>query len=127
MKLRTGALAVITLFAAGYAAKNWLQNYLSANATGKAPSCLDIAGSTTNEDEGATYIIGSVRNDCDRSFSQVTVLFKLDAQPGAFGDLPEGNAYAYVRDLKPGQVRDFKTAQPVGKNASYRFDGINAF
>ena len=43
------------------------------------------------------------------------------------GDLPEGQAFAYVRDLKPGETRDFKAALPILRDASFRFDRMNAY
>jgi hypothetical protein len=51
---------------------------------------------------------------------QVTISFKFDAPSGAI-------AYAYVRDLKQGETRRFKSAFPVMKGRTYHFDGITAF
>ena len=93
----------------------------------QAPNCLELVGSTTSEEDGRKYIVGSIKNNCDRSFSHVTVLFKLDRTPGARVDMPEGGTYAYGRDVKPGDVQRFKSAVPIGGKATYRFDGIRAY
>jgi hypothetical protein len=127
VKIFSGLLALAALVAMGYASQRWLRNHLSTTATGKAPSCLEIAGNTTSEDEGRTYIVGTIRNNCHRKFSKVTVLFQLDRPAGPFGDLPEAVAYAYSRDIHPGEVREFKTALPISRGSTYRFDGINAY
>jgi hypothetical protein len=55
----------------------------------------------------------------------VTVLFKLDRRSGV--ELPDAVAYAYSRDVKPGETRQFKSAVPVSKNGTFRFDGMNAY
>jgi hypothetical protein len=86
-----------------------------------------MPGSTTSEEEGLTYIIGTVRNNCDRKFSSAVILFKLDGNPGASGDFPQGSAYAYASDLEPGETRPFKPALPVSRNATFQFEGINAY
>jgi hypothetical protein len=41
--------------------------------------------------------------------------------------LPEGIAYAYSSNVKPGETRNFKSAFSVSKNALFRFKGINAY
>ena len=86
-----------------------------------------MLGSTTTEENGSTYIIGSVRNSCDQKFRRVTVSFKIDHQRVATGELPEYTASAYSRNVEPGQIKEFKTSTPVSKNASYRFDAISAY
>src|SRR6266849_2488906 len=126
MKASTGILGLIAIVVLGYALNAWCRKYVSTRATGKAPSCLAMLGNTTREEEGRSYIIGSIKNKCDYKFSQVTVLFKLDREPGPMESLPEGIAYAYSSDVEPGETREFKTALPISKNATYRFDGINA-
>jgi len=121
-------LALIAILGAGYAARVWFQNNIvSVVSGGRSSDCLEMAGSTTTEEEGATFIVGSIKNNCDHGFAQVTILFNVDRAPGAFGDLPEGVAYAYSRDVKAGEIRDFKTAVPISKNSTYRFQGINAY
>jgi hypothetical protein len=127
MKLPAVILAVIAFVAAGYVARGLFRNYLAAYTGGKGPVCLEILGNTTTEDEGRTYIIGSIRNNCSRSFGNVTVLFKLDRTPGGAFELPDAVGYAYVRDVKASEVREFKSALPVSRDASYRFDGFTAY
>jgi hypothetical protein len=130
MKISAGILALIAIFGIRYAFSGWLRDYLTTRTTGKAPVCLYLAGSTAAEEEGRTYIVGSIKNNCDRNFIDVMVLFKLDrppGPPGPLGDLAAPVASAYARDVKAGEVREFKTAVPVSRDTTYRFDGINAF
>ncbi len=105
------------------------QGTTSAVTQGGDTSCLKVLGSTTSEQDGGTYIVGSVRNECGRNYPSVTVVFKLDASgpeaktfrsPGAY-------AQAYIRDLKPSEMKRFKTALPIPKNGLYHFDKITAF
>jgi hypothetical protein len=86
-----------------------------------------MLGNTTTEENGSTFIIGSVRNNCDRKFSSVTISFKLDSTPGPMENMPTGGAYAYSRDVEPGQIAQFKSAWPVSRDATFRFDGITAY
>jgi hypothetical protein len=127
MKIPAGIVALIVILAVRYAAGEWFRNHLVSMTTSNASSCLEILGNTTTEEEGQTFIIGSIKNNCDRSFGQVTILFKLDRTGGPMENLPEGVAYAYGRDVKAGELREFKTALPISKNSTYRFDGINAY
>jgi hypothetical protein len=127
MKLPAGILVLIAIGVVIYGLNRWLPRYISARATGKGPGCLVMLGNTTRDEENLTYIIGSIKNNCDYRFDQVTVLFKLDRVPGPTENLPEAVAYAYVSGVKPGETREFKTALPVSKNSTYRFDGINAY
>jgi len=46
---------------------------------------------------------------------------------GPTESLPEGVAYAYSTDIKPGETREFKTAMPVSKNSVHHFGEINAY
>ena len=96
-------------------------------ATTNSTSCLALLGSTTSEQDGHTYIVGSVRNNCTRQFSSVTVSFKLDRPRGAMQNFSQAIAYAYTRDLKPSETRSFKSAVPLSKDVTYRFDGFNAY
>jgi hypothetical protein len=120
-----GILGLIAILAAGYVLRAGFRHLMDSVVTDKAATCLEMVGYTTTEEENASYIIGSVRNKCDTGFGQVTVVFKVDATPGPFGDLPETMVSAYSRDVKAGETREFKTAVP--KEASCRFDSINAF
>jgi len=123
----SAVLAVIAVGVVIYGLSRWLPRYIAARATGKGPACLVMLGNTTREEENLTYIIGSIKNNCDYRIDQVTVLFKLDRMPGPTESLPEAVAYAYVSDVKPGETREFRTALPVSKNSTYHFDGINAY
>ena len=122
-----GILGLIAVVVVVYAARAGFRHIMNSVATDKGSTCLEMLNNTTSEDEGATYIIGSIKNNCDSSFGQVTILFKVDRAPGPQGEMPEGMAQAYTRDLKGGEIREFKTAQPISKDSSFRFDGINAF
>ena len=76
MKARFLAFLVVSV--TGYFTRPWFEGYVLGIATSKAPDCLEMLGSTTTEDSGSTYAIGSVRNNCDRKFDMVTVSFKMD-------------------------------------------------
>lgn len=92
---------------------------------GAKTDCLVLVGSTTRETDGINLIVGSVRNGCERTFSSVTVVFKLDRRDNS--TLPQGLAMGYLRDLKAGEMKDFESAMPVGRDATYRLDQITAF
>ena len=125
MKIAAGILCLLG-FVWVITAFGWVSSRLG-NLGSKAPACLEVLGSTTSEEDGVTYIVGSLRNTCETKFSQVTVLFKLDRVPGPMEGMSEGSAYAYSRDVEPGDVRQFKSAIPVSKDSSYRPDGISAY
>lgn len=120
-------LAFIVVSVVGYFTRQWFGDIILAVASNKAPACLEMLGSTTTEENGVTYIIGSVRNSCDRKFGRVTVSFKVDHQRVATGELPEFTVPAYSRNIEPGQIKEFRTSAPVSKDASYRFDSISAY
>lgn len=125
--MKAGIIGLIVILGIGYAIRSVFQHTMASVTTGSSLACLEVLGSTTAEEEGRTYIVGSIHNNCDRSFSNVTVTFKLDRTPGAFESFSEGGAYAYARDVKAGEAKEFKSALPVAKDATFRFDGINAF
>jgi hypothetical protein len=127
MKVPTGLLVLIAILGVIYAASGVFKDYIISNSTGKGPPCLELLGKSTRDDEGRTYIIGSIRKNCTRKFSSVTVVFKLDRVPGPTESLPEGIAYAYVRDIAPGETRQYKSALPVSRDATFRLDTINAY
>jgi hypothetical protein len=111
-------LGLIAFVGIGFVTRGLFQHYIIAEVT------TDHA---TTEEEGHTYIIGTIKNNCDRTFSHVTVLFKLDhgALPGAFEtDAP---VYAYGSDVKSGDIRQVKSFNPISSSATYRFDSINAY
>jgi hypothetical protein len=119
-----GLIAVVAII---YAARVGLRTLIGSASQGVSPTCLELVGKTTREDEGRTYIVGSVRNDCTRKYGSVTVVFKLDRRPGPTESLPQGIAYAYIRDLVPGETRPFKSAFPVSRDTTFLFDAINAY
>ena len=127
MKVPAGFLGLIAILAVVYAASGLFQDYVVSISTGKGPSCLEMLGKTTSEEEGLTYITGSIKNNCNRKFSNVTVVFKFDRAPGPAQDLPEGIAYAYSSDVPPGEIRRFKSALPISRDSTFRLDGINAY
>ena len=125
--MKAGLLALVCIFAAGYITRPLFRGFILSATSNKAAECLEMLGNTTTEENGIAYIIGSVRNNCDRPFGSVTVTFKLDRQPGPTGDLPETTISAYSRNVEPGQTKEFKAVVPISKNATYRFDSISAF
>ncbi|HTS61765.1 MAG TPA: hypothetical protein VMH28_07055 [Candidatus Acidoferrales bacterium] len=127
MRIALGVLGLLAILAVRSLIQNQYENVMAGVATGDASKCLAMAGNTTSEEDGRTYIVGSVRNTCTREIRQVTIAFKLDRQRDAKADLPGAPVFAYVNDVKAGETRRFKTAFPVGKDAIYRFDGFNAF
>jgi hypothetical protein len=121
--MKSGILGLVAVLVVGYTLRTIYGRTVSL-ATTETSSCLEMVGSTTTEDEGVTYITGSFRNNCGHDIGHVTVMFKLDQAPGAFGP---SQAYAYGNDVKADETREFKSAMPVSNNAVYRFDGFNAF
>jgi len=81
-------LTLIAILVAGYAARAWFGSHIVSMITSKGPDCLELLGNTTSEEEGTTYIVGSIKNNCDRSFGQVTILFNLDRTPGPWETCP---------------------------------------
>ena len=146
---------LIALVAVRYALREGLRSLVTSVTTDKAATCLVMLGNTTREEEKFTYIVGSIKNNCDQKFGQVTIAFKLDRSSGStvglpeainpYGsrvqsgqtqkfkpsgstiDLPEALVFAYSSDVKPGETRNFKTAMHISANSTYRFDGIKAF
>jgi len=127
MKVAAGILGLIAILTLRYVLNDWFRNHVIATATGKAASCLMMVGSTTSPQEGRTFIIGNIRNDCGRKFGNVTIVFKLDRPSGPTENLPQAVVYAYSSDVEPGEIRKFKTFIPIPRDATYRFDGINAY
>jgi len=54
-----GLIAVVAII---YAARVGLRTLIGSASQGVSPTCLELVGKTTREDEGRTYIVGSVRN-----------------------------------------------------------------
>jgi hypothetical protein len=120
-------LALIVIVAASYWIRTSFEEAVTSITSDKTSSCLSLLGNTTSEENGRTYIVGSLRNNCDRKFSQVTVLFKPGPASVGTTVMPDAGAYAYTSDVKPGETRTFKSALPVSQDSSYRFDGFNAY
>ena len=122
MKVALGIVALLIVVGA----REWIQEAfvttITTAAKGGQSACVQMLGSTSSEEDGRTFIVGNVRSNCERSVSSVTLVFKVDN-----GRDSEGVAYAYARDLKPGETRRFKSAVTIPKGGTFRFDRINAF
>ena len=125
--MKAGILTLAALLAIGYVTRTLFRDFILSATSDKAAACLEMLGNTTTEENGTSYIVGSVRNNCDRRFGNVMVTFKLDRQPGPMENMSEYPISAYARDVEPGQTAQFKTVLPVSKDATYRFDAISAF
>jgi hypothetical protein len=145
-----GVLCVTTFLGIHYAVNEGVRRVATAAATDQAAACLTMLGSTTTVDNGFTYIIGSIRNDCDRKFDNVTIAFKVDSgsaseltapMMSSYGSktsapkmptpskmtMPDSPILAYAKNIKPGETQKFKSYSHIGKNATVRFDGIKGF
>ena len=127
MKPLPAVLGLIAILALGYVSTRWFRNRLVSMTASNPSRCIEVLGSTTSEVDGRTYIVGSIKNNCQRSFGHVTIFFKLERTTGPIDGLPAGVAYASDRDVKPGETRDFKSTLPISKDSLFRVDGINAF
>lgn len=127
MKVVGCILGLITILAVRSFLQDRYETVMTSVATGRASNCINMLGSTTRDEDRATYIVGNIKNRCDRAVSQVTVIFKVDGAADAKFNHRDRIFYAYERDVKPGETRTFKTMFAIGKNDTYRFDGINAF
>jgi hypothetical protein len=117
--VKRGTLLLLTIFFTSSCT-----SVIRSLTAGPEQSCLVLTGSTTREIDGVTRIIGSVRNDCKRRFGNVTVALHLSRSDRT--NLPDPVIAGYVRDLEPGETKDFETL-PVGRNASYRLDKITGY
>jgi hypothetical protein len=86
-----------------------------------------MLSSTTREEDRSTHIVGSIKNNCDRKIGHVTVLFKVDGPVDSKFNHRDAILYAYEIDVEPGETRAFKIMFAIGKNDTYRFDGITAY
>ena len=125
--MKAGMITLVCIFAAGYITRPLFRGFILSATSNKAAECLEMLGNTTTEEDGITYIVGNVRNNCDRRFGSVTVTFKLDRKPGPKENMSEYPISAYARDVEPGQTKQFKTVVPISKDATYRFDAITAY
>jgi hypothetical protein len=124
--MKAGILVVVSIFALGFITRPLFRTFITSAKADKS-TCLEMLGNTTTEENGTTYIIGSVRNNCDRKFGYVTITFKLDRQRGPMENFSEASVSAYSRDVEPGQTKEFKTFAPISKDVTYRFDAITAY
>jgi hypothetical protein len=120
-------VGIFVLLAIRQAFVNRVQDVVKTATTDQASTCLTMVGNTTSEIERSTYIVGSIRNNCDRKFMFVTIVFKLDLPSDAKFRLPDATAGAYLRDVKPRETREFKSSFRVPRNVAYHFDTITAF
>jgi len=127
LKIMGGLLVIVAFFALRPVLSDMFSAGVTKAVSRNPATCMKMLGSTTNEQDGGTYIVGSVRNDCDSTVGSVTVTFKIQMGYGKDSPWHEGVGYAYVRNIKAGETQRFKSAVPVGKNAIIRFDKIVAF
>lgn len=103
---------------------------LYSRVLGRGSSCLVLAGSTTTEENNRTYIMGTVRNDCDRRYFTVTVTFKVSHQSpfanGASDSMQDMLVTAYGSNLPAGESMQFKT-QGFTNMSGYQLESINGF
>jgi hypothetical protein len=127
MKNLLGALLAVALIGGGL---RFLYSRVTSAATQDNSSCLVLAGSTTSEENSRTYIIGTVRNDCDRRFLAVTVSFKVSQRsPFANGGddrMPDMHVTAHGTNLASGESMQFKT-QSFMNMTGYQLESINGF
>lgn len=127
MKILAPIVGLLAILAIRSFLQERYETTITGVATGNASNCLIMLGSTTRDEDRATHIVGSIRNNCDRKVGQVTIVFKVAGRVDSKFNQGEAIHYAYVRDVKPGETRAFKTMFSIGKNDTYRFDSITAF
>jgi hypothetical protein len=122
-------LGLIIVLGVSYYLRTHFAEWITTAVSSSTPTCFELVGSTTSEDEGVTNIVGSIRNNCTRKYLFVQIVFTLDnTNPdAAMRDRTGGSAVAVVRDLEPGDTSQFKTVIPVPKDASFRLEGITAY
>jgi hypothetical protein len=121
MKGVLGGLIALILIAGGL--RFVYSRVISAATTDTDTStCLMLEGNTTTVENGVTYITGTVRNDCDRGFSNVTVTFQLLGDD-TFG---QQTAMGYARGLVPHGTVPFQT-QGIHKYEGHRLEAIRGF
>jgi hypothetical protein len=140
MKIFLGILTVLALVAFRQYLGDMFTTAVTGAVSADAAECISFLGSTTNEQEGRTYIIGSIRNKCEYRIDSVTIHFKVQRgyedsptyspvngrNQTPYRSIQPALEYAYVRDLKPGETQKFKSALPVWNKALVRFDKITA-
>ena len=124
--MKSAWIGMIVALGGAYLLREHFFPAVMSRATRSDSDCVALVGYTTTEEDGRQYVTGSVRNDCGQRVNSVTVLFRED-RPGANPDLPSVSVQAYVRSLKPGEAKDFKSALPIAPDAAISFDRISAF
>jgi len=104
----------------------FLYGYVISAATQDNSTCLVLEGSTTTQENETTYIVGSVRNNCDRRFLTVIVSFKLNPSSD------DGIRYplivsAHGSNLKAGESWQFKTSAIGNTNNGYQLDSVRGY
>jgi hypothetical protein len=128
MKVAVSILfAVLALVALRSFLNGRFRETVTAATTNQAGACLEMLGNTTREIDRYTYLVGSIRNNCDRKFSHVTIAFKHERLIDAKNTRPNSPILAYSSDMQPFETREFKTMFRVDKTLTYRFDGITAY
>jgi hypothetical protein len=123
MKIPANVVVVIAFLVVVYSVSDWVKQYLVTAVSAAPPTCLEMLGNTTTEENGITTIVGRIRNNCNREYALVQVGFKIDRTDTV--GLPPAIVSAYGRDLQPGAMWEFRTS-PIAKNAAYRLDKITA-
>ena len=127
MKNLLGAIIAVILVGGGL---RILYSRVTSAATQDQSSCLVLAGSTTTEENNRTYIMGTVRNDCDRRYFTVTVTFKVSHQSpfanGANDNMQDMLVTAYGSNLAAGESMQFKT-QGFTNMSGYQLESISGF
>ena len=118
-------LGLVLFLGLRYAFLYGIQSIVTSASTNRA-TCLTMLGNTTRDENGASYIVGSIRSDCNRRVDHVTINFKLERSDSSLSrsDVPVS---IYSNDVAPGETRQFKSTFPIGKNAIYRYDGMTAY
>ena len=138
-------LGVLALVGFRYAIRAGFRRVVPSATFDQAATCVSLTATTAGDENGSTDIVGKIHNGCDRKFGQVTVSFKLDQSPsGVAGgqvstsldakperspqrvamSMPQAVVLAYVRDLQPGETRQFKSSTHIPRNAIFRVDRI---
>jgi len=127
--IRLFALGLIAFIAFRTVVHNTFRKLVTGAATAseRRSACIVMAGNTTRDEEGATYIVGQIRNDCDQTINDVTISFQLDPGPESRFNTSGAYAIAYSRDVRPGETRPFKTVVPIGRKTTYHFSKIRAY
>ena len=126
MKVALPILGLLAIVGLRYALLENYKHVAAAITSGRPSNCVTLVGSTTSEDNGATYIVGTVRNNCDTAIGNATIAFKVDrtSDSNFRNDAP---IIAYARDIPAGGTKSFKLQIWRDRNFSYRLDSITAF